>query len=375
LPVKNPTDKTSSKPHVLRAAPLKSNADIKSLGLDQDIDLIQISASDEKEWKGLELLGNIRFGSESSGQSSQRRLGTYGIRRVVGEIKKFRPVAQDYHDLRSAQPPEPILHRVHQLAAVLHRVHSTRARLLKCRGFFRDLTSLSYVFVFDFPDRKYNDPIALHDFLSDDRYAGQKPSMDHRLNLALTLAIALFQFHAVGWVHKSFRSDNVIFSPGAPGAFLQADLDQLWLLGFEYAREDPGFSDNPNGPTANRKSGIYRHPDRWGEPTRKYEKLHDVYSLGLVLLEIGLWKPISKLDYYAFEQVTYEDRFDVQKLFKQQAESKLPFLVGKLYTDVVVKCLMGEFVSVDDGSSVRDEDLYRQQACIMTKPQDLNLTV
>ena len=35
--------------------------------------------------------------------------------------------------------------------------------------------------------------------------------------------------------------------------------------------------------------------------------------------------------------------FDVQKLFIQAAKDKLPFMVGRAYAEVVVKCLTGHF--------------------------------
>lgn len=40
---------------------------------------------------------------------------------------------------------------------------------------------------------------------------------------------------------------------------------------------------------------IYRHPERQGQPTTPFKKIHDIYSLGVVLLEIGLWEPAIKL--------------------------------------------------------------------------------
>ncbi|KAF4540152.1 Het-s domain protein [Lasiodiplodia theobromae] len=35
---------------------------------------------------------------------------------------------------------------------------------------------------------------------------------------------------------------------------------------------------------------LYRHPDRQGRPKTSFSKLHDIYALGVVLLEIGLWE-------------------------------------------------------------------------------------
>lgn len=39
---------------------------------------------------------------------------------------------------------------------------------------------------------------------------------------------------------------------------------------------------------------IYQHPDRLqGESAPRYISTYDVYSLGVVLLEVGLWKPLE----------------------------------------------------------------------------------
>jgi hypothetical protein len=39
----------------------------------------------------------------------------------------------------------------------------------------------------------------------------------------------------------------------------------------------------------------YRHPQRWGEKVKwPFTMLHDIYSLGVVLLEIGLWQSLIK---------------------------------------------------------------------------------
>jgi hypothetical protein len=39
----------------------------------------------------------------------------------------------------------------------------------------------------------------------------------------------------------------------------------------------------------------YQHPDKRWNPTIRYSRSHDIYSLGCVLLEIGLWEPLETL--------------------------------------------------------------------------------
>jgi hypothetical protein len=37
----------------------------------------------------------------------------------------------------------------------------------------------------------------------------------------------------------------------------------------------------------------YQHPEKRYNPLVRYSRTHDIYSLGVLLLEIGLWKPIA----------------------------------------------------------------------------------
>ena len=91
-------------------------------------------------------------------------------------------------------------------------------------------------------------------------------------------------------LHESFRSENVLFFPAqqpgtgqSPGSL---DLSQPWVLGFEFSRPEDFFSAGPVDFCAARD--VYRHPDRQGMPEARFNKLHDIYALGVVLLEIGM---------------------------------------------------------------------------------------
>lgn len=39
----------------------------------------------------------------------------------------------------------------------------------------------------------------------------------------------------------------------------------------------------------------YQHPDKRLDSRIRYSRAHDIYSLGCVLLEIGLWKSLPQL--------------------------------------------------------------------------------
>jgi hypothetical protein len=39
----------------------------------------------------------------------------------------------------------------------------------------------------------------------------------------------------------------------------------------------------------------YQHPDKRRNPTLRYSRAFDIFSLGCLLLEIGYWKPLHHL--------------------------------------------------------------------------------
>lgn len=83
---------------------------------------------------------------------------------------------------------------------------------------------------------------------------------------------------------------------------------------------------------------------------------HDIYSLGVVLLEIGVWK--SFLVYDEEEKSCFSRPHDIlgsinvnsgqnaggsvrkaKEVFETLAEEELPSRLGKRYTEVVLRCL------------------------------------
>lgn len=77
-------------------------------------------------------------------------------------------------------------------------------------------------------------------------------------------------------------------------------LGDPYLVGLESARAVATVSEIADRrKMAMWERKIYQHPERVeidGRITQSYTKAHDVYSLGIVLLEIGLWKPLSTIE-------------------------------------------------------------------------------
>jgi hypothetical protein len=75
-------------------------------------------------------------------------------------------------------------------------------------------------------------------------------------------------------VHKSFRSQKIVFFPSKENAI---EYDKPWVFGFEYSRPAIDFT---NGVEDDIENDLYRHPDRQGQPSQSFTKLHDIYALG-----------------------------------------------------------------------------------------------
>jgi hypothetical protein len=93
-------------------------------------------------------------------------------------------------------------------------------------------------------------------------------------------------------VHESFRSENILFFPRihedqVDGSLEQTlDVSEPWVFGFQFSRPETYFSHGVADICLARD--VYRHPHRQRSPTQVFSKIHDIYALGVVLLEIGL---------------------------------------------------------------------------------------
>jgi hypothetical protein len=135
------------------------------------------------------------------------------------------------------------------------------------------------------------------------------------------------------------------------------DYSQPWVLGFEFSRPDADCSATSRDYFC-KEQEIYKHPERQGLYHKRFTKLHDIYALGIVLLEIGIWETALKMGGDGIGDA--RNPLKVQKWYIKQAERRLETRMGKKYKDVVLKCLKGEF-GVSPGMDTQGE-LKLQQA-------------
>ncbi|KAL8673302.1 MAG: hypothetical protein Q9168_002264 [Polycauliona sp. 1 TL-2023] len=128
-------------------------------------------------------------------------------------------------------------------------------------------------------------PVSLLSALQDN----VKPNLTHRIALAHKIAQCLLYLHTVNWLHKSFRSSNILLFPSADG---ELDVRAPYVTGFDNSRRSR-FDEGTTLVPRNGRMEVYRHPDtQLDGPMLPYRKTFDIYSLGLVLAEIALWEPM-----------------------------------------------------------------------------------
>jgi hypothetical protein len=229
---------------------------------------------------------------------------------------------------------------VNQLAHKLSMSKSHQTRLLDCKGVVKESDQFkvtrSFTFVMRIPKGVSSKPISLRSclLLSDTSH-----SLSERFRLAYQVATAVSSVHTYGFVHKNIRPDvTLLFRDGT------SEIGSAYLAGFSHIRGDKSKT-NAIG-TSSWMADLYQHPDRQGAaPETRYVMQHDIYSLGVCLLEIGLWT--SLVDYTSstpqpsplIQFQTTPTSEQVKTHLLNLSSSALPKHMGTRYADLVKICL------------------------------------
>lgn len=193
--------------------------------------------------------------------------------------------------------------------------------------------------------------------------------LDFRFGLARKLAAAVLSVGAKGLVHKNVRSDSTLILQSEDRSKTEVFLTNWWLLGSHV-----DFTTVGRAPV-NWKEEIFRHPRRYlANPKEAIDHNanigHDVYSLGVCLIEIGMWEVLVKLDTYSSGSSAYHgspisETFlaaaghaqssqpneaivqifanpdSVKEALEKMAQEQLPSRMGQPFADLVKACLNG----------------------------------
>jgi hypothetical protein len=263
----------------------------------------------------------------------------------------------EWLDIEHTLSPAQKIHAQERIKTLSVMLRSAPAsfRIAKCIGYRNDLNNPNRTgLVYRVPqDLGLAVPISLLDIIK--RYKEKPtPPLGDRFKLAQALATTLMQLHTSDWLHKAFRGDNILFFSELAGS-----ITDPYVAGFEYAREMnmQSLGVRPNGQNS---LDYYYHPD----VISGFSKTLDLYSLGVILLEIAHWRPLrSKIpdkDATSLESI--------HKLFVESADQRLDAAVGSIYAGVVRTCLQRKLQDTDLGAefacAVNTEIVLQLERCV-----------
>jgi len=215
----------------------------------------------------------------------------------------------------------------------------------KARSTAEDSTAWTYNIVYR-ADKPFF--VSLQDILRQ-KHAGLNRArlpLGRRFAVGQILARALMYLHLANWLHKAVRSENVVFFAEEEDS---VHLDLPYLIGFEHSRLDaPGEQTENVEEKPDHK--FYRHPKAMAVPIAdlkqplggpgRHSKVYDIYSLGVVLLEIGLFDTAEGI---VGKRLAPKDQTPegIRKVMVERAIPALRFAMGDSYADATLACLDG----------------------------------
>jgi hypothetical protein len=280
---------------------------------------------------------------------------------------------------------------IRELAQKLSRADPLAFGLLNCKGVTRVTDPrhpsriVSFDLIFRIPEGM-EIPQSLRQTLI--LYPGRSHSglsVTRRVRIAQELAKSVSYVHTFKFVHKNINPESVLLLED-----LESSRSATFLVGFDHFR-------SAGGATSLQGDGVwyrdlYRHPTRQGEyPEDSYHMQHDIYSLGVCLLEVGLWE--SFVDYSfdtpspggligdlaarimpagdAASSGNIDTRpiiFKAKDYMEKLAKERLRQAMGEKYSQVVLSCL----TCLDENNEDFGGDAAQQAAA---DPDDILLGV
>ncbi|KAF4497631.1 hypothetical protein FAGAP_6207 [Fusarium agapanthi] len=251
----------------------------------------------------------------------------------------------------SAEIKEASQNQIHDLALLLHSEKKPQEfRTLECIAMVdmpvAEEEDAQYGLVFKLEEGQQ--VYTLLELLS--RENSTPKSLTERLRLAKLLSKTLLFLHLGSWLHKGIRSDNVLF---LSNDISSVDLGAAYIGGFDYSRlfRETRLTQNVGD---NRVPNLYRHPDHQGHPVHAngestdrlpFSYKADLYSLGVVLVEIGLWSPIIKL---LDPRGSQDEDSSVRKTILDMIP-QVRMRMGDAFADAALACLRSEFETGEAG--------------------------
>jgi serine/threonine protein kinase len=182
--------------------------------------------------------------------------------------------------------------RVFEIAQLLAQTPKPKNfRTLDCLGYLQDRPRNRHCFVFRLP-KGFNytgTPLSLRNIYGDGSAAVANPPLGVRFQMALSASLSLLYMHACGIIHKAYRAENLLILRNEGESTLC--LSSPTLLGFDFSRPHGDlFTSKSIAQLTTDPERLYVHPDYKPKGKGRYLKVYDLYCLGVMLLEIGMWE-------------------------------------------------------------------------------------
>ena len=254
--------------------------------------------------------------------------------------------------------PKAFRQRTEDLTNILNSdLRPLNLAILHCVGYF-DQSSRVTGYAFKPPDDALpgDKSINLKDFFSKIRSHEDIPDLGDRYEMAKALVSTVFEIHNLGWMHKNIHPANIMFWP-RPGT-QEINLSRPYLVGFDISRPNRP-EEKTEKPRFQPSEDVYRHPQYKSQDAVSFRPSFDVYSLGVLLWEIGRWRKFVNLPPKPIGHPDPPADPDLLKRSISRGDLKeLKRLTGNRYQNVVATCLSQKFDSFcEDGGDDREKKL------------------
>ena len=250
---------------------------------------------------------------------------------------------------------QELIKRVQDISQSRAISFATRAfPILKCVAFYHDTAKHSFGMVYEFPPLSLPQAttptaptpekvLSLRNILHTVRSRADRPSLDTVFALALNLTTTVLAMHRANWLHKSISSYNIIFFPSRSPT-IGAAMSSPYFIGFNYSRLnlETAFTQGPS------QQLEYQHPE-YLKNRKKFCQEFEYYSVGLVLLELGLWLPLENIT----ESIDGPPEGVAEEVLKRYGPVLRTYMGGE-YAEAVRVCLSGEFGGSEKPAEVRE---------------------
>ena len=280
-------------------------------------------------------------------------LGDAPRRRRMNASLANHKVVVEFISYNAATMVEKAQETIGELAFILNRSDPSVFHILKCIHLYQEQSSSGrsplYGLVFEMP-LGLETIRDLSDIVADGKNTGTQvdevgaarplpqdvkkmQKIGSKSRIAYQLSVSLRYLHSFGYVHQTIRTSNILI-----GSSENVDRVEGYLSGFERSRPNAGAS-NQRRLDADWRNNIYRSPDRVAntdeETIKRHTMSHDIYSLGVVLLELGLFQPLTSMESKFKNKTAETARDNLEELAKEE----LPSRMGDTYAKVALYCL------------------------------------